>query len=134
MTDAPEVHYYYPVQGGGQFQQPYYYYANAPAGAVQPPYPHGYAAYPGAGYPAYPAMAQPAVQHNAPFFNFSSDRFVKGLLIGAVVTYVVTNESVQRNAIKGAVKVWTMLQGGVEELKERFHDAEAEIRAAEQSE
>ncbi len=44
---------------------------------------------------------------------------------------MLTNESVQRTAIKGVVKAWSMLQGGVEEIKERFQDAEAEIRAAE---
>lgn len=70
---------------------------------------------------AYPARA------SAPFFNFSNDRFLKGLLIGAAATYLVTNESVQRTLIKGAVRTWSMLQGGVEEIKERFHDAEAEL-------
>jgi hypothetical protein len=29
------------------------------------------------------------------------------------------------------VQAWSSLQGGVEELKERFQDAEAELRAAE---
>jgi hypothetical protein len=90
----------------------------------------------GASYPAayyQGAAPHPQVQYQAqtPFFNFSNDRFLKGLLIGAAATYLLTNESVQRGAIKGAVKVWSMLQGGVEEIKERFHDAEAEIRAAE---
>ena len=58
-----------------------------------------------------------------------SDRFLKGLLIGAAAAYILTNESVQRTAIKGAVKAWSLMQGGVEEIKERFHDAEAELRA-----
>jgi hypothetical protein len=65
-------------------------------------------------------------QQNSSLFN---DRFLKGLLIGAAAAYLLTNESVQRTAIKGAVKAWSLLQGGVEELKERFHDAEAEIRS-----
>jgi hypothetical protein len=60
------------------------------------------------------------------------ERFVRGLLIGAAATYLLTNETVQRAAIKGAVKAWSTLQGGVEELKERFQDAEAELRLAEQ--
>ncbi|MFP4280783.1 MAG: hypothetical protein ACLFQI_12400 [Halochromatium sp.] len=77
---------------------------------------------PGGGYPT------PATQ---PFFNLGNDRFLKGLLIGAAAAYLLTNEGVQRTAIKGAVKLWGGLQGGVEELKERFHDAEAEIQAAE---
>lgn len=57
-----------------------------------------------------------------------SDRFLKGLLIGAAVTYLVTNEQVQRTAIKSVVKTWSLLQGGIEEVKERFGDAAAELR------
>lgn len=72
-----------------------------------------------------------AQQQESSFFNFTSDRFLKGLLIGAAATYLITNESVQKATIKSVVKVWSMLQGGVEEIKERFHDAEAEIQAAE---
>jgi len=106
------------------------------AGAAYPGgYPGSYPAgqYQGAyasGYPAYPS-AQYQYQSQTPFLNFSNERFLKGLLIGAAAAYLLTNESVQRSAIKGVVKVWSMLQGGVEEIKERFHDAEAEIRAAE---
>lgn len=58
------------------------------------------------------------------------DRFMKGLLIGAAATYLLTNEQVQRTAIKGVVKAWSLLQGGIEEVKERFGDAEAELRHA----
>lgn len=58
------------------------------------------------------------------------DRFMKGLLIGAAATYLLTNEQVQRTAIKGVVRAWSLLQGGVEEIKERFGDAEAELRHA----
>jgi FtsZ-binding cell division protein ZapB len=45
---------------------------------------------------------------------------------------VLSNEEIQRAAIKSAVKAWSSLQGGVEELKERFQDAEAELRMSEQ--
>lgn len=91
----------------------------------QPYYPQQAAAYPG--YPAAPYYQQQ--QLPAPATGFINERFVKGLLIGAAAAYILTNENVQRTAIKGAVKAWSLLQGGVEELKERFHDAEAEIRA-----
>ncbi len=60
-----------------------------------------------------------------------NDRFLKGLAIGAAAAYLLTNEGVQRATIKGAVKAWSVMQGGVEEVKERFKDAEAELRAAE---
>lgn len=99
------------AQGQGSHQQ-----AMSPQGM----YPQGM------GYPMY-APYYP--QQNSGLFGFANDRFLKGLLIGAAAAYLLTNENVQRTAIKGAVKAWGLLQGGVEELKERFHDAEAEIRA-----
>lgn len=55
--------------------------------------------------------------------------FVKGLLLGAGATLLFTNDSVQRSLIGSLVRVWSTLQGGVEELKERFRDAEAEAAA-----
>lgn len=118
-----------PAQGPGAFTTGYPG-QGLPHPGVGTPYPGSYQAgqYPGidgSGYPG--AQYQP----QTPFFNFGSERFLKGLLIGAAAAYLLTNESVQRSAIKGVVKVWSMLQGGVEEIKERFHDAEAEIRAAE---
>lgn len=113
------------AQGGhpGQYQQGYAP-GSSPSGHPTGPYQPAF----------YPAQAgYPAAQHQnqTPFLNFSNDRFLKGLLIGAAAAYVLTNESVQRGAIKGVVKIWSTLQGGVEEIKERFQDAEAEIRAAE---
>ncbi|EIJ33569.1 hypothetical protein [Thiothrix nivea] len=110
-----------PAQGMGQ-QQAY---------AMQQPMPQAYPQPPVAyGYPAYaPHYQQQAIPAPAPQASFLNERFVKGLLIGAAAAYILTNENVQRTAIKGAVKAWSLLQGGVEELKERFQDAEAEIRA-----
>lgn len=100
-------------------QQPY---APPPPAYFPPPAP----TYPG--YPAYaPYYPPPAATTAAP--SFLNERFIKGTLIGAAAAYLLTNENVQRAAIKGAVKAWSLLQGGVEELKERFQDAEAEIRA-----
>ncbi len=78
-----------------------------------------YAAWQGA--PIAPVAAAPA--------GIFNDRFIRGLLIGAAAAYLLSNENVQRTAIKTAVRAWGLVQGGVEELKERFHDAEAEVRA-----
>ncbi len=78
--------------------------------------------------PRYRAMQMRRQAPQAP----PSNRFIRGLVIGAAATYVLTNEEVQRAAIKSAVKAWSTLQGGVEELKERFQDAEAELRMSEQ--
>jgi hypothetical protein len=81
---------------------------------------------PAMGYPGYPVYGPYYQQQRSnSLFN---DRFLKGLLIGAAAAYLLTNENVQRTAIKGAVKAWSLLQGGVEEMKERFQDAAAEIR------
>jgi hypothetical protein len=57
-------------------------------------------------------------------------RFVRGVLIGAAAVYLLTNENVQQAAIRSVVRVWSLVQGGVEEMKERFRDAEAELHAA----
>jgi hypothetical protein len=75
-------------------------------------------------YPAAPTAAQ------ATGTFLSNPRFVKGARVGALAAYLLTNEQVQQSAIKAAVKSWSMLQGGVEEMKERFRDAEAELHAS----
>jgi hypothetical protein len=122
MDHPMNAHPQYPQQGAGSMSQ-----AQGPAmgqgmgQAMQGQYPQSM------GYAGYPMVApQYQQQQNSSLFN---ERFFKGLLIGAAAAYLLTNENVQRTAIKGAVKAWSLLQGGVEELKERFHDAEAEIRA-----
>lgn len=120
---APYAHPGYPHPGSAHGHAPGLGYPPAP-GPI--PGPHG---------PGYPYLhAAQGYPGATPFFNFGSDRFLKGLLIGAAAAYLITNESVQRSAIKGVVKAWSLVQGGAEELKERFHDAEAEIRAAEAGE
>lgn len=109
--------------------------AMPPAAPIQPM--AGYPAYPAAptvgmaqGYP--PGMAltpQPASTS-----LLSNPRFIRGALFGAVAAYLLTNENVQQAAIKSAVKMWSLVQGGVEEMKERFRDAEAELHAAQAQE
>lgn len=111
MTHSPQQ----PQQGMGQGQ-----------GMAQGMGAMSHAQYAPMGYYGQPMYAPYYQQQSSSLFN---DRFLKGLLIGAAAAYLLTNETVQRTAIKGAVKAWSLLQGGVEELKERFHDAEAEIRA-----
>jgi hypothetical protein len=112
-----------PNQGMGQSM-------HAGQASLQTPYPQQ----PSMGYYGYPMYAPQYAPQSAPQFaqqqssSLLNERFFKGLLIGAAAAYLLTNENVQRTAIKGAVKAWSLLQGGVEELKERFHDAEAEIR------
>ena len=55
--------------------------------------------------------------------------FIKGALIGAAVTYLLTNEKVQDALFKTAAKTSGMFQAGMEEVKERYEDAKAEAAA-----
>ena len=89
--------------------------------------------------PANPYMQPPGVYMNAAQIPVSAPpsgstltnpRFIRGALIGAAAAYLLTNENVQQAMIKSAVKTWSLVQGGVEEMKERFRDAEAELHAA----
>ena len=91
--------------------------------------------------PAAQAQAQPqaasapaeAAENQSIFssgLGIHNDALVKGLLIGAGVAYLLTNETVQKNIMTAGVKLWSALQGGVEEMKERFRDAEAEAHAS----
>ncbi|CRI64247.1 conserved hypothetical protein [Thiocapsa sp. KS1] len=128
--------YGYPMAGGmgsPKAQGQHSAVGQGPAMAAYPGY--GYAQGYGmtqTGYAAPQAAGQPMSRQSS-LLNFGNDRFLKGLLIGAAATYLLTNESVQRTAIKGVVQVWSALQGGIEEAKERFHDAEAELHHAAQS-
>lgn len=53
--------------------------------------------------------------------------FAQGLLVGAAVTFLLTNENVQKALFRGVARVIGTVQGGIEEMKERYHDAEAEL-------
>ena len=57
--------------------------------------------------------------------------FVKGVLIGAVATFILTNENAQRAIFKGFAKVSGLFEAGIEELKERYEDAKAEVNSQE---
>lgn len=109
-----------------QPQAPY----GGPAGAP-PPFGAGFPP-PPPGFPPYAAAApQGAAQANPNAHRHpNADSLVKGLVVGAAAAYLLTNETAQRTILRTAVQVWTKLQGGFEEIKERLHDAEAEVAAA----
>jgi hypothetical protein len=112
--------------GGEPWAQPYGAY---PAAPYAPP---GQAPHAGPVPPGYYASYGQAPGDSG-FLGLSSQRFWTGALIGAAAAYLLTNENVQRATIKSAVKVWSLIQGGFEEMKERFRDAEAEIKAEEET-
>lgn len=63
--------------------------------------------------------------------TFSNGDFIKGALIGAAVTFLLTNKSAQ-NTIFGAIsKGNELFQAGMEELKERYEDMKAQREASE---
>ena len=127
-------------QGGYNHQAPVYPYQaqHQPMPPVAPPPPQ----YPNPYYDPYMGQYPHPHYNNAPapapesglssFFNFRDERFLKGALVGAAATFLLTNDSVQKNAIGSIVKVWNLFQGGFEEVKERFRDAEAEIKTQDQ--
>jgi hypothetical protein len=60
--------------------------------------------------------------------SITGSNFLTGLAVGAVTALVVTNPNVQRAFFRSAVKTAGLVTAGVAEVKERFHDAEAEVR------
>ena len=113
MATRPDPRYAAPMDGW----QP-------PAGVQPPggPWP----------WPPGPAWQQQAAAAPPPAPGALNPRFLRGALVGAAVAYLVTNEQAQQATIRTLVRVRSMVQGGVEELKERFRDAEAELHAAHQ--
>ncbi len=67
------------------------------------------------------------VASNSFLDSFDSANFMKGALIGAVGAYLLTNENAQKTIFKGIAKTASMFQVGMEEMKERFEDAQAEL-------
>ncbi len=60
--------------------------------------------------------------------NFHDQQFWKGALLGAAVTLIVTNETVQKGIIKTVAKLYGSMQSGVQEIKEKFEDVQAELK------
>lgn len=58
-----------------------------------------------------------------------SATFWKGAILGAGVALLVTSETVQKAVVKTVSKGMAAASAGVEELKEKFEDAKAEVEA-----
>jgi len=59
--------------------------------------------------------------------NLLKDDFTRGLVVGAGAMFLLTNPKVQERAITTLLQLWSMVQGGMAEMQERFRDAEAEM-------
>jgi len=75
------------------------------------------------------ANTMPSINTDNILGNINTNDFIKGALIGAVATYILTNESAQKAIFKTIAKGSEMFQAGIEEMKERMEDAKAEIEA-----
>lgn len=82
--------------------------------------------------PANEAKNEGGMMPNADLLgSFNSKQFLIGALVGAVGAYLLTNEKAQKNLFKTIAKGTEMFQMGIEEMKERFEDAKAELAAKE---
>lgn len=63
------------------------------------------------------------------FGSIDSSEFIKGALLGAAAGYLLTNEKAQKAIFKTIAKGTSMLQMGMEEMRERFEDAKAEMES-----
>eukprot|EP00767_Chilomastix_cuspidata_P008417 gnl/Chilomastix_cuspidata/9662.p1 GENE.gnl/Chilomastix_cuspidata/9662~~gnl/Chilomastix_cuspidata/9662.p1 ORF type:complete len:109 (-),score=7.66 gnl/Chilomastix_cuspidata/9662:524-850(-) len=61
------------------------------------------------------------------WFNFSNGSYLMGFTIAAGITLVAASPKVRESIVKGGVKTWEYLQGGIEELKEKVQDVRAEM-------
>ena len=61
--------------------------------------------------------------------TFDTNQFLLGTLIGVAGAYLLTNEKAQKTIFKTVAKGGAMFSAGLEEMKERFEDAQAELEA-----
>ena len=64
--------------------------------------------------------------------SFTSGDFIKGALLGAAVTYLLTNKNAQETIMKAFGKGSELFSAGIEELKERYEDAKAQMQSQHQ--
>lgn len=64
--------------------------------------------------------------NNRGLSNINNSDFLKGALIGAAATFLLTNKSAQETIFKAFGKGSELFQAGVEELKERYEDIQAQ--------
>lgn len=72
----------------------------------------------------------PVARRSTSLQNPRTGTLLTGALLGAGATLFLGNERVQRSVLRGAVRLWSGMQAGVEEFKERLNDAQAEVHAA----
>lgn len=72
-------------------------------------------------------QAQP---QTSPLFNgFDTKNFLIGAAIGVIGGYLLSNENAQKALFKTIAKGSELFQATIEEMKERYEDAKAEMQA-----
>ena len=74
-------------------------------------------------------LQNPQQSNNLTKSGFTSGDFIKGALLGAAVTYLLTNKNAQETIMKAFGKGSEFFSAGIEELKERYEDAKAQMQA-----
>ena len=69
----------------------------------------------------------PASSGLGSFFQLDNDSYWKGILVGSLVTLLLTNAAVKKGIMKTVIKASASVKGGIEELKEQLGDLEAEV-------
>ncbi|MBI9112764.1 YtxH domain-containing protein [Maridesulfovibrio ferrireducens] len=77
--------------------------------------------------PVQPIQAENAPSRLKSWVNVTDSRYLKGIAIGAGVALVASNPKVQKAVVSGSVRIWTAIQGGIEEAKEKIQDIKAEV-------
>ncbi len=65
----------------------------------------------------------------AGFGSRRTEQFIIGALLGAAATYVLSDEALRAKLLKGAMKLYGNVAGGIEEFKEQLADLKAEAQA-----
>ena len=73
------------------------------------------------------AQQSPQQSWTSGWLDFRHPDYIKGMLVGAGVAYLATNPAVQKAVVKGAVSLWSAVQGGFEEVKEQIQDIKSEM-------
>lgn len=55
--------------------------------------------------------------------------FLIGTLLGVAAVYILTNDNAQKAILKGFAKLSSLVEMGIEEFKERYEDAKAEVNS-----
>ncbi|ATE62706.1 hypothetical protein CCZ27_15100 [Thauera sinica] len=59
----------------------------------------------------------------------NTEQFLIGALIGAAAAWVLSDEELRGKIVKSAMKLYTGIAGGFEEMKEQMADIRAEVEA-----